>query len=65
MKKIVTNSILFAVITLIVLIILLSTSGIETNKFNKLITEKTSQEKNINLKLESVKFRIYFFKILQ
>ena len=58
MKKIVTNSILFVVITLIVLIILLSTSGIETNKFNKLITEKTSQEKNINLKLESVKFKI-------
>ena len=58
MKKIVINSILFAFITLIVLIILLSTLGIETNKFNKLITEKTSQEKKINLKLESVKFKI-------
>ena len=58
MKKIITNFILFLTISIITLIILLSTSGIETDKFNKLITEKTSQEKNINLKLETVKFKI-------
>ena len=51
MKKIVTNLILFVVTSLIILILILSTIGIETNKFNKLITEKTSKEKNINLKL--------------
>ena len=58
MKKIITNFILFLTISIITLIILLSTSGIETDKFNKLISEKTSQEKNINLKLETVKFKI-------
>ena len=51
MKKKITNFILFLVISLITIIIILSTSGIETNKFNKLITEKISQGKNINLKL--------------
>ena len=58
MKKIVTNLILFVVTSLIILILILSTIGIETNKFNKLITEKTSKEKNINLKLETIKFKI-------
>ena len=37
---------------------ILSTSGIETNKFNKLISENVSQTKNINSKLNSVKFKI-------
>ena len=58
MKKKITNFILFLVISLITIIIILSTSGIETNKFNKLITEKISQGKNINLKLETIKFKI-------
>ena len=58
MKKIVINFILFIIILFVALIGVLSTTGIETNKFNKLITEKTSQVKNINLKLETIKFRI-------
>ena len=58
MKKKITNFILFVVISLITIIIILSTSGIETNKFNKLIIEKSSQGKNINLKLETIKFKI-------
>ena len=58
MKKILTNLILFVVLSLTTLIAILSTIGIETNKFNNLITEKTSKEKNINLKLETIKFKI-------
>ena len=58
MKKILINLILFALILFVTLIITLSTVGIETNKFNKLITEKTSQGKNIDLKLETIKFKI-------
>ena len=58
MKRIVINLILFVIISFITLVVMLSTIGIETNKFNKLITEKISQEKNINLKLETIKFKI-------
>ena len=58
MKKIVKYLVLFVVISLITLTVILSTVGIETNKFNKLITEKISQTKNINLKLETIKFKI-------
>ena len=58
MKKILTNLILFVVLSFAILIAILSTIGIETNKFNNLITEKTSKEKNIYLKLETIKFKI-------
>ena len=58
MKKIVTYLILFTIVSIITLIIILSTTGIETNKFNKLITEKTSQAKNIDLNLKTIKFKI-------
>ena len=49
MKKIVNYFVLFVVTSLITIIVILSTMGIETNKFNKLIVEKISQTKNINL----------------
>ena len=58
MKKILANLILFVIISFISLILILSTIGIETNKFNKLVTERTSQDKNISLKLETIKFKI-------
>jgi hypothetical protein len=58
MKKIFTNSILLILILLIILIVTLSTIGIETNKFNKLISNKASQTKNINLKIDTIKFKI-------
>ena len=58
MKKITINFILLVAILFITLIIVLSTVGVETNKFNKLIVEKTSQSKNINLKLKTIKFKI-------
>ena len=56
------NSFLF-IITIIHLInntvvILLSTIGIETNKFNNFISEKVSETKNINLELDTIKFKL-------
>ena len=57
MKKIIVSLILITTILFAVLIIILSTVGIETNKFNKLISEKAYQ-KNIKLELETVQFKI-------
>ena len=58
MKKLI-KSLIFVLLTFIsILLITLSTIGIETNKFNKLIKEKISKEKNINLNLKTIKFKI-------
>ena len=40
------------------LIVILSTIGLETNKFNKFISKKVSQSKNIDLNLDTIKFKI-------
>ena len=59
MKKIFFNLILFIFLALITLIIILSTIGIETNRFNKLISKKINQSNhNINLKLNTIKFKL-------
>ncbi len=58
MKKIFLNFLIFFFIILFSLLIVLSTSGIETNKFNKFISKKVSQTKNINLDLDKIKFKI-------
>ena len=58
MKKIIINLILLSIIILIIIIVVLSTIGIETNKFNKLISDKASQTNNINLELKTIKFKI-------
>ena len=58
MKKIIFNIILLVVILFLALIILLSTIGIETNKFNKLISKKVFLTKNVDLNLETIKFKI-------
>ena len=58
MKKIVINLILLLVILFLSLITILSTIGIETNKFNKLISSKAAKTKNIYLKFETIKFKI-------
>ena len=49
-------SIIFFLI--ILLLAALSTIGIETNKFNKLISEKVLEGKNVNLELLTVKFKL-------
>ena len=53
MNKLIINSLVVLLIFILVLLITLSTIGIETNKFNKLIKEKISKEKNINLELKT------------
>ena len=58
MKKTINYLFLFLIIFLISLITILSTIGIETNKFNKIISDKVSQANGINLKLNTVKFKI-------
>ena len=58
MKKIIINFFLIIFLILITTIITLSTVGIETSKFNKLISDKVSKSKNINLELNTVKFKL-------
>ncbi len=58
MKKIITSCISIVLLLLIFLITILSTIGIETNKFNEFISKKVSQAKNIDLDLETIKFKI-------
>ena len=40
------------------MIILLATVGIETDKFNKLISDNVNQSKNINLDLNAIQFKL-------
>ena len=57
MKKIIVNIFLLVTTILAVLFIILSTIGIQTAKFNKLITEKFTKQ-NINLNLNEIRFKI-------
>ena len=58
MKKIVLNLIFIVFFFLAVFFISLATVGIETNKFNKLISDKISKTRNINLELFTIKFKL-------
>ena len=58
MKKILKNLIIIIIVLLFLLVATLSTIGIQTNKFNKLISDKISQTKNINLILDTIKFKL-------
>jgi len=58
MKKFLLYSIFLIFILLFSLTVILSTTGISTNKFNKLISEKVTQTNNINLELKDIKFKI-------
>ncbi len=58
MKKIFLNLIFIVFFTLVLFFITLATIGIETNKFNKLISDKVSKTKNINLELFTIKFKL-------
>ena len=57
MKKIFINLILLLIL-LFYFNYNLATLGIETNKFNKLISDKASQTKNINLDLETINLKL-------
>ena len=58
MKKFLVSLILLIFIIITSLIIALSTLGVKTKKFNQLISNKVAKTKNINLKLNSIKFKI-------
>lgn len=59
MKKIIVSLTLLIIFSLITLIIILSTIGIETNRFNSFISNKIIQNNNnIDLKLTSVNFKL-------
>ena len=57
-RKIIYNLFLFLLLSIILLISILSTIGIETNKFNKLIVNKISKSKNIDLQLQAINFKL-------
>jgi len=57
-RKIIYNSFLFLLLSIILLISTLSTIGIETNKFNKIIINKISKLKNIDLQLQAINFKL-------
>ena len=59
-KKIFLSLILFVLIFFVIFITTLLTVGIETNKFNKIISEKVSSTKNVNLELKTVRFKLDF-----
>ena len=58
MKKILINFFFFLFFLIISLIVILITIGIETNKFNRFISDKASITKNANLELETIKFKL-------
>ena len=58
MKKLAINFVSLIFLFFIIITLILSTVGIETNKFNKLISNKALQSKNIDLKLSTIKFKI-------
>ena len=59
MKKFLNLFILFFLIILISLIIILSTTGIETKKFNNLISEKINRSNyNIKLNINTINFKL-------
>ena len=59
MKKIIPYLFGLIIFSFVSLIIILSTTGIETNRFNKLASKKISEtNKDINLKLNTIKFKL-------
>ena len=59
MKKIISIIILLFFLVSISLTIILSTIGLETNRFNNLISKKINQSNsNIELKLTTIKFKL-------
>ena len=57
-KKITYTLFLFLLLSIILLLSFLSTIGIETNKFNKFITNKIANSKNIDLQLQNINFKL-------
>ena len=62
-KKIIFNLLLFFLLLFILIISILSTIGIETDKFNKLIINKVADSKNIKLQLQTINFKLDLKKV--
>ena len=58
MKKIIINLFFLIFFLFSTLILILSTFGIETNKFNNLIVQKVNQTNIVELKLKTIKFKL-------
>tara|TARA_B100001248_G_scaffold31716_1_gene20483 strand:+ start:6388 stop:8559 length:2172 start_codon:yes stop_codon:yes gene_type:complete len=58
MKRFLFYPILLLIFISVFFIIILSLIGFETNKFNKLISDKVYESKNIILELEKIKFKL-------
>ncbi len=58
MKKISLTIAIILFISISSLILMLTTTGVQTNKFNNLISDKASRTKNISLDLDTIKFKI-------
>ena len=57
MKKIFLSLFLILLLSLTILIITLSTFGVETNRFNKIISQKINDNNSsVNLNLKTIKF---------
>ena len=57
-RKIIYNLFLLLLLSIILLTSILSTIGIETSKFNKIIVNKISKSKNIDLQLQAINFKL-------
>ncbi len=57
-RKIINYLFLFLFLFLILFISILSTRGVETDRFNKLITNKIAKSKNIKLQLQTINFKL-------
>ena len=58
MKKLINYLFLIVVFLILVFALTLSTIGVETSKFNKLISDKASKAKRIDLELDTIKFKL-------
>ena len=57
-RKILNYLFLFFIFSIILFVSTLSTIGIKTDKFNKLISNKIADTKNIDLNLQTVNFKL-------
>ena len=57
-KKLILNFIVILLFFLTTFLVILSTIGLETERFNQLISKKIGQTKDIKLELNKIKFKL-------
>ena len=63
MRRLIISTFFVLLSLFTILIAILSTNGIKTNKFNQLITNKVLETKNIFLELDIIKFKLDLNKL--